>query len=472
MKSRTNKRIFRCIRITFFICSILLSAAYIGLAEYYKEGFGYGTWINGIYCTGKTVEEVNEELLKDCTYEGLDICPKAGEGQGYRIDTEDIAFVFDFEEALQSYLDRQNPYLWLGNLFQSKKHTLLPAISYDKEKLEESLGNIPFLSKEERQRERKVFIIKTSQGYQLINERIGVINQEKARAVIESALLSFEEAISLEEEGCYENLPLTAEMEAVMDEFRKIDDFQSCGIIYKLGEEQVPVNAAVVCEWIATEEDGRFIYDEDGSLQADDSKIDEFIEALADEYDTVGGSRWFTATRGGQVKVEGGTYGNTMDRKAEKKYLKEAFRNKESGFHTPEYIQKGLAQGKNDIGRTYIEIDMTQQKMYFYKDGRLEVDTSVVTGNTERRMGTPEGVNFVYGKQKNRILRGPGYASHVNFWMPVKGNIGIHDAAWRSEFGGEIYKTNGSHGCINTPYEAMSKIYEMAETGTPVVMFY
>lgn len=170
--------------------------------------------------------------------------------------------------------------------------------------------------------------------------------------------------------------------------------------------------------------------------------------------------------------VEGGIYGNKLDREAEKEYLKKAFRDKVSGIHTPEYIQKAWQQGKNDIGQTYIEIDMTEQMMYYYKNGKPELKTAVVTGNTGRRMGTPEGVNYVYGKQENRILRGPGYAAHVNFWMPVKGNIGIHDATWRSEYGGEIYKTNGSHGCINTPHDEMSELYGMVEVGTPVVMFY
>ena len=68
----------------------------------------------------------------------------------------------------------------------------------------------------------------------------------------------------------------------------------------------------------------------------------------------------------------------------------------------------------------------------------------MVTGNMRRRMGTPEGVNFVYNKQKDRVLRGPGYASPVKFWVPVKGSIGIHDASWRKEFGGDIYQTAGS----------------------------
>ncbi len=110
--------------------------------------------------------------------------------------------------------------------------------------------------------------------------------------------------------------------------------------------------------------------------------------------------------------------------------------------------------------------------MYYYEDGELILDTDVVTGNTGRRMGTPQGINFVYAKERNRTLRGADYASFVKYWMPVKGNVGIHDASWRARFGGQIYKTNGSHGCINTPSDVMSQLYEMAEVGTPVIMFY
>ena len=106
------------------------------------------------------------------------------------------------------------------------------------------------------------------------------------------------------------------------------------------------------------------------------------------------------------------------------------------------------------------------------RNGKVEIETPIVTGNMMRRRATPEGVYYVYAKQKNRILRGPGYASHVNYWMPVKGGVGIHDALWRDEFGGEIYKKDGSHGCINLPLEAAEKLYGMIEVGVPVVMYY
>ena len=74
-------------------------------------------------------------------------------------------------------------------------------------------------------------------------------------------------------------------------------------------------------------------------------------------------------------------------------------------------------------------------------------------------------------KQKNRVLRGANYATPVKYWMAVNGHIGIHDATWREEFGGNIYETDGSHGCINTPLEAMAELYEMVDEGTPVIIY-
>ena len=115
---------------------------------------------------------------------------------------------------------------------------------------------------------------------------------------------------------------------------------------------------------------------------------------------------------------------------------------------------------------------MTNQMMYYYENGELKLETSVVTGNTSLRRGTPSGTNYVYNKQRNRVLKGEDYESPVKYWIPVKGAIGIHDASWRRTYGGEIYKTNGSHGCINTPLDKVAELYDMVEIGTPCVMFY
>ena len=96
----------------------------------------------------------------------------------------------------------------------------------------------------------------------------------------------------------------------------------------------------------------------------------------------------------------------------------------------------------------------------------------IVTGNVNRGRGTPTGIFPVYNKRYHTYLRGVDYVSYVNYWLGVNKGVGIHDANWRSEFGSDIYKRDGSHGCINCPEEKVSKLWEVVDVGTPVVLYY
>lgn len=466
------KVLFKHLAIILCIILVSLMGTYIGLAIYYHNAFTYGTWINDVYCTGRDIQEVNADLVQDFTYDGITICDK--DGNSYVISAEEINYRFDFMKALEIYQTRQNPWMWIESLYHGNNVELLPVVSYDVQTLEKILDEIPVLSMDNSKSddEYQVLIIKTDHGYELLNERTNVLQVEDARNAIISAIEESKSEINLEDEGFYHDLQLTVQMQDTLKVWEQVERLQQCDIVYEMGDVQIPIDASVVADWIELTESGDFAVDESGNILIRENAIEEFIDELADEYDTVGTSRQFQTTRGEVVTVEGGTYGNKIDRSAEVEYLTEAFFNNRKEVHEPVYVQKAWAQGKDDIGSTYIEIDMGEQMMYYYVDGVQQIATPVVTGNTSRKMGTPSGVNYVYLKQTNRILRGEGYASHVDFWMPVKGNIGIHDAAWRSKYGGTIYQTNGSHGCINTPRAAMVQLYESAEVGTPVVMFY
>lgn len=464
------KRLLKHMAVILGIVIVSLMVTYVGLAVYYHNAFPYGTWINGIYCTGRSIQEVNDDLAAQFTYDGVTV--EDQDGESYLISAEGIGYQFDFEKALELYLKQQNPWMWIDSLFGGNRVDLAPVVTYDNSAFDACFKALPFCQEQRPDKDRKVEIIRTSQGYELVNERMNVLFLEEAKGVVLSAIEAAESHVSLAEAGCYHDLELTAQMQETLDIWEKLESFQQCGVVYRMGEEEIPVDASVVCDWIALDDNGRFVLDDAGDLQLKENAIEEFVASLAAKYDTVGASRQFLSTRGDLVTVEGGLYGNKLDQEAETAYLKAAFETKKCEVHEPAYLQEAWKQGSEDIGLTYIEVDMTDQKMYYYVDGVLTIDTPIVTGNTSRRMGTPSGVNFVYAKQKNRILRGEGYASHVDFWMPVKGNIGIHDAAWRGKFGGAIYKTNGSHGCINTPRAAMEQLFELAEIGTPVIMFY
>lgn len=467
MRKKTVLTIF----ISLFILFSAMGAVYFGLAKYYEDGFSYGTWINGIYCTGKSIEEVNEELVNQFTLSEIEI--SFVDGTKETISLEAFSYSLDYKENLTLFSEKQNPNLWILNFLKGKTNTttISPVLSFDQEKLFDKVEALQSVKKAEEQKNKKVEIMKTSEGYVLVNEKEYVLDKDKLKEKVLQALQTGEVHV-MADDTCYVDLPLSRQEKETIRLWNKVQKFQDCKIRYDMGDTIIPIDASVVCDWITLDENGEFLLDEGGELITDEEKIKEFVHQLAEEYTTAGKDREFQATRGETVTVSGGTYGTKLNEKAEIAYLTEAFENRAVHLHVPIYTQEAFVRGKDDIGDTYIEIDMTEQMMYYYVDGTIYVETPVVTGNTKRRMDTPEGTCFVYGKQKNRVLRGANYASFVNFWVPVKGNIGIHDAPWREDYGGEIYKTNGSHGCINTPYDAMEKIYEHVEIGTPVVMFY
>lgn len=469
------------IRISLLIGSLSILALltiYFALALYYRNAFSVCTWINGIYCTGKSVEEVNSELLSQV--EAPIVIITDHEGKSHEIDLVKADYQEDYMISLQSYMQKQNPYLWIENMIFQRKHKIYPQVSYDVDKLKLLFYDLLPIKNELNKEEEYALTYSLEAGYQIhdtLSERLDV--DEAFRELCET-LERGTTSLDLRKLSCYYDLPLNEEQMKLSELWGKIDDFQNCDLVYDMGQdensEKYYFSAGIMAKLLLTE-DGIPVLDEDANLVLDENAVKQCVSTIAELYDTYGKDRAFQSTRGDVVVVSGGTYGSAINQKAEVEFLMDNLLKHQmhTGFeqiHIPTYTREAPIRGLNDIGNTYVEVDMTEQMLYYYQDGELMLETAVVTGNMRRKYDTPAGVNFVYNKQKNRILRGPGYASPVDYWMPVNKGIGIHDADWRSEFGGEIYKTNGSHGCINVPPEVMPELYDMVTIGTPVIMFY
>ena len=221
-----------------------------------------------------------------------------------------------------------------------------------------------------------------------------------------------------------------------------------------------------------TGDDGLPIEDESGNLVIDEEKLNGYTDTLAKVFDTTDSTIDWKKQDGEVVTIKNQMPGYIVDREAEASKIKETFLKGENVKRAPIYSETGKGRGQDVVGKTYIEVDMSAQKLYYYVDGKLSMESDVVTGNLARGNGTPAKLCYVYFKQRNRTLRGPNYATFVNYWMAVSGHIGIHDATWRSKFGGEIYKTAGSHGCVNVPKDFAAKLYDVVEVGTPCVLYY
>ncbi len=452
------------------VIAVLLG--YLFLAFYYKDGFCLNTWINGVYCTGKTVEEVNAELLHNV--EAPVVMITDGQGEVYSLDLSEMEYEADFLPVLEQYMEKQNALLWIDNVTFHQNHEISPRTAYNETLLKDAFEQLEFVRNEKSRRTDYSLEQSAEEGYYLYDGFSDRLDVEKAFATLQKAISVGNYEVSLVD--CYYDVPLTEAQKETKQLWEKIEAFQCCDLVYDMGDEEIVFDSLRMSGFLLSE-DNEIVLDEDGNLKLDETAVKEFVASLAEEYDTYGKEREFQATRGDIITVKAGTYGTEINQKEEIEFLmtsllSEEYRTGIKQVRIPDYKKEAFSRGKNDIGDTYIEVDMTEQKMYYYEDGNLMIETDIVTGNTSRHMGTPEGVNYVYNKQTNRVLRGRDYASFVKYWMPVKGNYGIHDASWRKKFGGTIYQKSGSHGCVNTPSDIMAELFEMVEIGTPVVMFY
>lgn len=139
---------------------------------------------------------------------------------------------------------------------------------------------------------------------------------------------------------------------------------------------------------------------------------------------------------------------------------------------TPKYNKttSTVPKGATALGNKYVQIDLKTQHMWLWKDGKAIVSTPIVTGNPNKGWATPPGIFTIKNKMRNVVLRGPGYASPVKYWIPFNGSIGIHDASWQPVYGGNRYQYAGSRGCINTPYNNATLVYNNVAIGTPVIV--
>lgn len=471
------KRIYKVLIGTVFIVCCLSGLGYLGLASYYENGFSFMTYINGVYCTGKSVETVNAELNEAYDYEGLTVNLKEN---SFHIAAKEISYTYDYSEPLNHYLSEQNPYLWIENLTQGKKeYTLQPAVSFNREYLDAIL-NLE-LSEKNPSDKIEVSLLFGDDGFYLSDNKRGLLDISKAKTVIEESLMQGNHDIDLEEAGCYYDEPYTDYEIQLLDFCELVDRYQSRKVSYifddgtlDFGSSELAKTLSLYTGYQKNEiNSGRAAFSqfisEDGTLLVDEEAVSNLLNQLFEPYNTYR-NHSFTTHDGRELNIKGGTYGNKIAMDTETKELVEFLSSeKETYRRTPEYTKEAPIKAKNDIGNTYIEVDIGQQKMFYYRDGELFIETDVVTGKNN---ATREEVCYVYAKQKNRILRGADYETFVYYWMPVSGGIGIHDATWRSKFGGDIYLRDGSHGCVNTPIDIVKQMYEVVEVGTPCILYY
>jgi lipoprotein-anchoring transpeptidase ErfK/SrfK len=268
----------------------------------------------------------------------------------------------------------------------------------------------------------------------------------------------------------------TKEKASPLIEINNIYEWMVLKIVYDLpnGKHKI-LNWSIIREWLKKNDDGKYYFSESELL----SYVRGYVLELAGEIDTKGLGRTFNSTLQGEITINGGSYGWKLNQKAETEQLKKDILAAKSIYREPLYSSREITKENSGIGNTYVEVDLTNQQVYYYVNGELYIDAPCVSGAIKLGRRTPGGIYTLYHKERNRVLRGKKkedgtyeYESPVKYWMPFNGGIGLHDANWRRKFGGTIYVRDGSHGCVNLPPKKAEEIYKAIEKDTPVVVFY
>lgn len=451
-------------RVLYIMITVITAAAvtYLGLALYFTKHFFFNTIINGENYSVSAVNSVQNGFLDTSSQYVLRI--NGRDGVTDTITAADIALRVDFGSEFEDIIEGQEALLWPASVFKETEYTVDTMVTYSKEALEKKIDTLSFFESENIRQPQDAYLSDyTENGYQIIPEDKGAVPiREKIRSAVEEAISLLDESVDLDARGCYVSAGVTSDDRALQKECEERNRFVGVTVTYVFGEETEVLDGSIIKDWITVD---------DRTVSLDPELVREYVNGLSRKYDTWGKKREFQTTGGEVITMAEGAYGWWMNRADETQALIEQIESGQSGERTPIYRAEAAQYGDDDIGDTYVEIDLTSQHLWVYKDGELVEETDFVSGNVSRGYNTPVGVYGITYKERNATLRGATYTSHVDYWIPFNGNVGMHDASWRSSFGEDIYLRNGSHGCVNLPPKKAAVIYEYVEKGEPVIVY-
>ena len=432
--------------------------------------FVVGTIINGVPVSGMTTADA-EAYIEGYFNGGYTLEIEDTEGVREAITDTSIGYTVDVTGDLEAILKEENDGGRVSGPGVEHRYTVDAELKYDEAALRALLENMAFVKNASPTSDAYITPYEEGKAFSIVPEVQGTeIDMDKLMAAVKDALNSQTRLLKVENLDCYKTIQVTADNADLNQMCANLNRYKDINITYVFGDQQEILPGLEAVKWI----DGV----SGSTVQVNQQKVAEYVKYLADKYDTYGKPHTFTSTSGRQVSVNG-DYGWQINQAEEAVALTRMVQNGTNQTREPAYSRTAASRTGNDFGTTYVEVDMGLQHIYMYENGTLIAEAPIVTGNVAKGWTTPEGLYTLYYKERDRVLRGPkradgtySYESPVSYWMPFNGGIGLHDASWRGKFGGEIYKNNGSHGCINIPPKTAAVIYEHVYKGIPILCVY
>ncbi len=456
--------------VVFLVAAVgIATIIYASSNDYKASSLPEGMTINGVDCSGLSYEEAEAVLTDAQNSKHLQVVGKLGETLA---DYTDFDCAYDIEKQLKNVKKDHLFEAAMGHYFHLPLSARIAMnVSDCSDDFADRVKNSAFLNRENITETQDAYVDMDDPSFPIIPEVYG--NKTDEEAYLDDIL----HAISLGntrfeyDEDAYYSPPKVKSNDPELLKFQAYcQKYLGQKISYELGDESFTLSAKELNNLMM----------DDYSGQADPVKVADFAKALKAEYDIVGADRQFTSFTGKTFQVNGGDYGWIVDEAGEAAQLEADINSHKDVSREPVFAQKGNGTYSRtlEIGDTYIDVDLALQHVIYFEAGKKKFESDCVSGCVAAGHSTPTGVYTINNKARNIVLKGGGkkgsktyYESPVSYWMCFLGHgYGLHDATWRSSFGGDIYKYGGSHGCVNLPPSKAADLYGLINIGTIVVI--
>ena len=448
---------------------ITLGLGYLGGVGYYAEKFTPNTSYGSVNIGNLTLAEAEKQINEAINKETITLSEK-GKELG-KITLGDLGVEVAPDEILKATYESQDPSQWVVNLFDGTevKNVLGHNVTVDSEQVKGALDKLNITNDDREKAVDAGIDYSDDKGYFVEPGQKGTeIDYDKLSAAIVDSLE--QDTGKIELESVYADPNIGEDSEQVTKTMDYINRILDTKITLQVAGDDITIPREELQKWIH--------FDANNDLYVDEEMVYAYVNALNDKYSTEGKDRQFESTLQGTVTVPAGILGWSIDVDTEVQQIIADIHNGQDVTRKMAFYGVGNRLGeKDDIGNTYVEIDLTNQMMYYYVDGEVLVATNIVSGKygTETIPGANAVIEMLY--DTNLVGYNPtlkvDYKVPVDYWIRFDYQAqGIHDASWQWSFGGDTYVNNGSLGCINTPLDQVAIIYANITYGTPVLVFH
>lgn len=442
----------------------LVVLLYLGLAVYFHNHFFPKTTLNGRKAGGYTAQKVMDEITEEIHSYQLKIATRDKHTE--KISGQDISLEPQWGDEITELVHAQNMFAWPVKIFQKQTLKNTTLVDYDKDKLQTQIDALDCMDADNQTAPENASVSSydKTEGFTVVGCVMGTtIDAEKMYQAVQEAVEGLKENLSLEKAGVYEDPTVLDDDENLVKAVKKMNGYAKTKITFTVGDSKEVLDASVFGDWFRLNKKLKPVLDQEC--------VKAYVSDLAKKYNTCYSAKTLKTSYGKTVTIPESHYGWKIDTEKEIAQITSEIKVGKAVERELNYSMTANSHGKNDYGDSYVEVNLTAQHMFLYKDGKLVIDSDFVSGNVSKNNATPTGAYGVTYTEKNATLRGENYETPVTYWMPFAGNVGMHDAYWRSKFGGSIYKYAGSHGCINLPPEVAKVVFENVKKNYPVLVY-